>query len=104
MKILPEAISFEWNKGNIDKNLKHAVTNKETEEIFSNKPLFVSEDIKHSTEKEKRYQALGITNENKQLFISFTFRGEQVRVISARLMSRKERRTYEKKIKDNTKI
>lgn len=96
MRILPDPIAFEWNKGNIDKNLKkHKVTNKETEEVFENKPLFISEDIKHS-KFEKRYQALGITNNYKLLFLSFTVRKDKVRIISARNMSKKERRTYEK--------
>ncbi len=103
MKILPNPISFEWDKGNIDKNFKrHKVTNKEAEETFENKPLFISEDIRHSSKSEKRFQALGKTNDNKLLFISFTIRNDQVRIISARNMSKKERRTYEEKTEINS--
>jgi len=48
MKILPEPIVFEWDKGNFDKNLKrHKVTFREAEEVFDNKPFLASEDIKH---------------------------------------------------------
>lgn len=96
MKILPEPIEFEWDKGNIGKNLlKHSVTNKEAEEVFDDEPLLISEDIKHST-KEKRFQALGKTSGNRLLFLSFTLRKDKVRIISARDMSKKEEVKYEK--------
>lgn len=97
MKILPKPIEFEWNKGNINKNLKkHGVSDKESEEVFSNKPLLVSLDKKHSTKTEVRYHALGKTNEGKVLFISFTTRGEKLRNISARKANKKERKIYAK--------
>jgi uncharacterized protein len=96
VKILPDPIAFEWDKGNIDKNLKkHKVTNQETEESFSNDPFIISEDIEHSR-KEKRYQALGITNKGRLLFLSFIIRNDKVRIISARDMSKKEKIQYEK--------
>ena len=45
MKILPKSVEFKWDKGNIDKNLKkHGITDKESEEIFSNRPLLISLD------------------------------------------------------------
>lgn len=104
MKILPKPIAFEWDRGNIDKNLiKHQVTNKEAEEVFVNKPIFVNEDAKHP-EKETRFQALGKSNNNRLLFISFTIRGNKVRIISSRDMNKKERRVYEEKTQTNTKI
>lgn len=92
--IVPEPIEFEWNKGNLDKNLKkHGVKNEETEEVFLNNPL-IYEDLKHS-EFEKRYDCLGETDKGKKLFISFTLRNDKIRIISARLMSKKERKGYE---------
>jgi len=88
--------SFEWNKGNIDKNLKkHKVSNAECEEVFFNQPLIIKEDEKHS-QKEKRFLALGKTENNKLLFISFTIRENNIRIISARNMSKKEKQYYEK--------
>ncbi|MEK7111246.1 MAG: BrnT family toxin [Patescibacteria group bacterium] len=95
--IIPEPIEFEWNKGNVDKNLKkHGVKNEEAEEVFLNDPL-IYEDLKHS-ELEKRYDCLGKTDKNKKLFISFTLRDDKIRIISARLMSKKERKKYEQAI------
>ena len=100
MSKLPIPISFDWDKGNIDKNWeKHVVTNKETEEVFFNKPLKVFPDLKHS-EREERFIALGVSNKRQDLAIVFTIRNngsERIRVISARKQNKKERKTYEKK-------
>lgn len=93
---LPKPVAFEWNKGNIDKNLKkHNVTNKEAEEVFSDKRIKTFENIKHS-QKEERFTVLGITEKGRKLYLSFTIRGQKIRVISARDQSKKERRLYEK--------
>lgn len=95
MKILPRVVEFDWDIGNIEKNLtNHNVTNKEAEEIFKNVPLFISQDTKHS-KYEKRFQALGKTNNKRLLFLSFTLRENKIRVISVRDMSKKEVKTYE---------
>lgn len=104
VKILPEPISFEWNKGNINKNLKkHNAADKEAEEVFSNKFLKIFQDIKHS-QKEHRFVAYGITNASRKLTVVFTLRGQKIRVISARDQNKKERRVYEEKVKIDTKI
>jgi len=88
---------FDWDKGNIDKNLKrHRVNYKECEEIFFNKPLKTFYDKVHSR-KEKRFVAYGETNRERKLFLVFTIRNKRIRIISARDMSRKERRYYEQK-------
>lgn len=88
---------FEWDKGNIDKNLKkHNVTNEEGEEVFSNNP-FVLEDIQHSKQ-EQRFQAFGSTHQGRLLFVSFTIREVDqklmIRIISSRDMNRKEEVKY----------
>ncbi|GER78238.1 MAG: hypothetical protein JETCAE02_04620 [Anaerolineaceae bacterium] len=87
--------SFEWDDGNRDKNWeKHQVSNSECEETFFNLPLLLQPDSTHS-QTEDRYYVLGQTNAGRRLFISFTIRGENVRVISARDMSKRERNFYE---------
>lgn len=102
MKILPEPLEFEWDKGNIGKNLiKHNVTDKESEEPFVNKPNLIVDDEKHST-LETRSMIWGITNAGRNLSIIYTIRNNKVRVISARDMNKKERRGYEEKIKTNS--
>ena len=87
---------FEWDRGNVEKKwFKHKVSPVECEQVFFNKAL-IDEDVKHS-QREKRYYALGLTNNKRLLFVAFTIRGNLIRVISARNMSKKERNIYEEK-------
>ncbi len=87
---------FDWDKGNKEKNWKkHHITIKEAEEVFANKPLKFAPDLKHSIQ-ETRYVAFGKTNNNRKLSVFFTVRKNAFRIISARDMSKKERRAYEK--------
>ena len=87
---------FQWDEGNIDKNLfKHDVENWECEQIFFNEPLIILNDPKHSLS-ENRWAAFGKTDTDRLLTVIFTRRGKLLRVISARDMNRKERKYYEK--------
>jgi len=87
---------FQWDDGNLDKNLiKHQVQNWECEQIFFNEPLIILDDSKHSLS-EKRWAAFGQTDAGRFLTIIFTKREKFLRVISARVMNRKERKFYEK--------
>lgn len=90
---------FDWDKGNARKSSqKHGVSQTEAEQVFFNEPLLVLVDEKHS-QTEARYHALGRTNDNRFLHITFTLRNEDtlLRVISARNMHKKERKFYEQK-------
>ena len=85
---------FDWDEGNLEKNwLKHKVAPHECEQVFFNQPLLVEGDTKHSRS-EQRFYALGQTDAGRRLFLSFTVRSGLVRIISARDMSRRERRIY----------
>jgi hypothetical protein len=87
---------FVWDEGKAEKNWeKHKVSRSECEQIFFNDPLVVAFGKKHS-QSEERYYALGRTDNNRGLFVVFTRRHHFIRVISARPMSRSERRWYEK--------
>ena len=97
MKAIEQISGFEWDAGNERKNAdKHAVTMGETEEVFFNQPLLVLPDTDHS-QLERRFHALGKTDGNRMLHVTFTLRGEGtlIRVISARDMHKKERSIYE---------
>ena len=86
---------FEWDEGNLTKNWdRRQVSSAECEEVFLNVPLVLADDVMHSAH-EARYYALGQTNNGRLLFIAFTVRATRIRVISARLMSGKERRVYD---------
>jgi hypothetical protein len=93
-KQLLQAKEFDWDVGNLEKNwLKHGVSPLECEEVFFNQPLVVAPDDVHSAQ-EERYYVLGRTDANRHLYVVFTLRGHKIRVISARNMSRKERKIY----------
>ena len=101
---LEDIEGFQWDKGNIEKNrLKHKVLNSECEQVFFNEPLIVADDVKHS-QKEQRWFVLGRTELGRKLFIVFTIRNKLIRVISAREMTKKERKIYDEEIKKNTDI
>ena len=94
---LPIPLTFDWDEGNIEKNWKnHNVHFKEAEEIFFHKPLKIFPDKRHSKQ-EPRFVAFGITNLGRKLTIIFTIRKNDIRIISARSQSKKERREYAKK-------
>ena len=91
---MPEFEGFQWSGGNAEKNWEHhGVAPAESEQVFFNRPLLVRDDVKHSS-REKRWYALGQSDEGRELFIAFTMRNRLIRVISSRDMSREERRIY----------
>ena len=99
--IIPEPIIFDWDSGNKNKNFKkHGVSNEEAEEVFLNEPV-TYEDLKHSS-LEKRFCCLGETDGGKKVFISFTVRDNKTRLISIRLMNKKERQQYAENIQKNS--
>lgn len=96
MRIVKEAFKFQWDKGNIDKNKKHNVTDKESEEVFFDRNKVVYKDLFHS-DNEERFIILGKTKKDRLLYTVFTYRSKKVRIISSRGMDRKEVKLYEKK-------
>lgn len=90
------ATGFDWDEGNIDKNReKHQVSPFECEQLFFNRSMVVKDDEKHSRD-EGRFYAFGKTDAEKRLFLVFALRGNIIRVISARSMSRREQEVYER--------
>ena len=90
---------FDWDEGNARKNEKHGVSKSEVEQVFLNKPLLMADDLKHS-ERERRFHALGRSDQDRRLHVTYTVRGGEtlIRPISARAMSRKERAVYEQAV------
>lgn len=94
---LSRIAGFQWDDGNSRKSeSKHEVAQSETEQVFFNDPLLILPDADHSAS-EQRLHALGRTDSDRLLHVTFTLRGDGtlIRVISARAMSRKERERYE---------
>jgi len=87
---------FQWDAGNARKSAnKHGVSQAEAEQIFLNEPLLIVDDVRHS-QPETRFHALGRTDDERHLHVTFTVRdqGRLIRVISARDMHRTERTRY----------
>ena len=92
---LARCTGFDWDEGNVLKNwVKHRVTAAECEQIFFNRPLVVAEDVEHS-QAEGRSYGLGQTDAGRLLLVVFTVRRNLIRVISARAMTKTERKEYE---------
>jgi hypothetical protein len=91
---LATATGFQWDEGNATKNWAgHAVSQVECEEVFFNAPLLLLPDVTHRTA-ERRYYVLGQTTAGRRLFLVFTSRDTLIRIISAREMSRRERKEH----------
>lgn len=94
MNILEKPIKFEWDKGNRDKNfIKHGATDGECEEVFFDTNKKILKDIHHSN-KESRYILIGQTKLQRSLFVVFALRKNNIRVISARDLNKKEIKLY----------
>ena len=95
MKRLEACVAFEWDEGNAEKNwARHRTTVAECEQVFFNRPLVVADNAGHS-HGETRFLVLGQSDGGRRLFIAATIRQDRIRVISARDMSRRERKAYE---------
>jgi uncharacterized DUF497 family protein len=95
-EVLAQTEGFDWDAGNAPKIWeRHEVTPGEAEQVFFNRPLVALPDAKHS-QQEDRFYALGQTDGGRHLFVVFTVRKRLIRVISARDMSRRERREYQR--------
>lgn len=88
---------FEWDAGKARENeQKHAVTFLEASEVFDDDLSSTVRDPDHSAG-EERYLIFGIDKQGKHLVVSYTERGHRIRLISARPMTTRERRAYERR-------
>lgn len=91
---------FEWdgNKGRAN-FLKHGVIFETATLVFDDPHAVTRPDALHS-EEEQRYITLGMADRSSMLFVVHTCRfmndEETIRIISARVATRRERRFYEK--------
>ena len=96
-----QANGFDWDKGNRAKCEKHGFS-LPLSKVFS-PPLAILPDAAHS-QSERRFCAIGRTDNGRCVFIVFTLRSEGgellIRPISARYMHKKEIDAYEKENPD----
>jgi uncharacterized protein len=88
-------MKFEWNQEKAASNLsKHGVSFEEAQTVFDD-PLYVDfYDPDHSDD-EERYIIIGKSMQGRLLLVSYTERGNVTRLISAREVTRAERKAYE---------
>ncbi|MGD1929537.1 MAG: BrnT family toxin [Leptolyngbyaceae cyanobacterium] len=88
-------MNFEWDEAKASANQsKHGVSFLEGTEVFADNYSSCVQDPDHSYE-EKRYLLFGLSSKGKYLVVSFTERPNTIRIISARCMTRQERKAYE---------
>ena len=89
------AKTFEWDplKARINLN-KHGVSFDEAVTAFKDPLSDTTLDSDHSS-REVRFVMLGLSAKRRLMVVSYTQRGEVIRLISARIATRSEREIYE---------
>jgi uncharacterized DUF497 family protein len=88
-------MKFEWDPHKASANArKHGVSFQEATSVFGDPLAITFEDPDHSAD-EKRDITFALSNRKRLLVVAHTEREGRTRIISARLMSRKEREIYE---------
>lgn len=87
---------IEWDPEKAQRNeTKHGVSFLEACTVFDDDYASTVVDPDHS-EGEVRYLTFGISNSGRALVVTHTNRGDNIRMISARPMTPRERKAYER--------
>jgi len=88
-------MEFEWDAEKATRNLaKHRVSFQDAATVFGDPLAMTYYDPDHSDE-EDRFLTFGHSMTGEFLVVSHTDREDRVRIISARRMTRRERKSYE---------
>jgi len=88
-------VNFEWDAEKAARNLrKHGVSFPEAASVFGDPLSATYYDPDHSTE-EYRYLTVERSASGRLLIVAHTDRGENIRIISARKTTPRERKQYE---------
>ena len=86
---------FEWNEEKAKSNIKkHAVDFKEASTVF-NDPLLITALDKEHSHNEERYITIGISDKKRLVIVAHTEDEEKIRIISARKVTKNEKRFYQ---------
>ncbi len=89
---------FKWNLKKAKTNLeKHGVSFEEASTAFKDPLSLTIDDPLHSSG-EERLVLIGMSYNNRMLVVVHTERGDNIRIISARKTSKKERNYYESNV------
>ncbi len=88
-------MQFEWDDKKAASNLaKHGLSFAEATTAF-NDPLYLDFFDPDHSDIEKRYIRVGCTKQHRLVVVSYTERGDLIRLISARPATKTERQAYE---------
>ena len=88
-------MDFEWDPIKAHTNQrKHGVSFTEAAEVFGDDHSSCAQDPDHS-QGEERFLLFGTTTGGSHLVVAFTETPQAIRIISARHMTRQERKAYE---------
>ena len=89
------SLQFEWDPHKEAKNKrKHKIVFKEASSVFADFLSATMPDPDHSMD-EDRFIIVGYSDKKRPLMVSYTERGNQIRIISARKLTPVERIQYE---------
>ena len=92
-------MKFEWDLQKEARNQrKHKISFREAATVFGDPLSITVTDPSHSVV-EHRFLTVGLSFRQRPLIVSHLDRGEAIRIISARPLTKSERKTYEEPIK-----
>ena len=90
-------MNYQWDPARADANVKkHRVEFADAVGVFEDPNAITIEDL--HAEGEQRFLSMGMDVLGRIIVVAYTYRGEDVRLISARKASKKEVTVYEKRI------
>jgi uncharacterized protein len=88
-------VNFEWDSAKAERNRrKHGVSFPEAATVLGD-PLSVTYPDPDHSKAEQRFITIGMARTGRVLIVAHTDRGENIRIISARQTTRREREHYE---------
>ncbi len=89
------SLTFEWDQGKAEQNLvKHGVSFPEATTVFGDLLSMTILDPGHSVG-EERFITIGVSHQSRLLVVAHADRGDTIRIVSARVATRAERKNYE---------
>ncbi|MDM8522205.1 BrnT family toxin [Desulfococcaceae bacterium HSG8] len=86
---------FEWDENKAESDRRnHGVSFDEAQSVFIDNLSAMMPDAEHS-DTEERFLIIGTSHKNRVIVVSYTERGDKIRLISARKATRNERKQYE---------
>ncbi len=86
---------FEWDDTKAERNTRnHGVSFDEAQTVFVDPLSVMKPDVEHSSH-EERLLIIGASHKHRVIVVSYTERGDIIRLISARKATRHERKQYE---------